>query len=84
VTPLLAALVAAALGLPAQQGTSVVPKLVERIQKDMAEVDRRLGEAADADTVHDTLALTHDAHVRTIADLEELIHQLKYHRGQGN
>ncbi|HEX5010957.1 MAG TPA: hypothetical protein VFY71_11200 [Planctomycetota bacterium] len=81
---LLAALLAALLGTPAQQAQSLVPKLVERIQGDLAEVDRRLDEAADADKLSDTLTRTHDAHVRTIADLEELIHQLKYHRGQGS
>ena len=80
----LATVLAGLLGAPLQQQSSIVPKLVERIRTDLSEVDRSLQEAADADSAHDSLATTREAHVHAIADLEELIHQFKYHRGQGS
>ena len=81
---LLAALLAGLLGAPLQEQASIVPRLVERIRSDLSEVDRTLQEAADADSAHESLATTREAHVHAIADLEELIHQFKYHRGQGS
>ena len=83
-TPLLTALLAGVLGAPLQQEPSVVPRLVESIRADLSEVDRKLGEASDAAAPQAPLAETRAAHVRAIADLEKLIHQLKYHRGQGH
>jgi hypothetical protein len=83
VTAVLAALLAALLGAPLQS-EDVARELVGRIQRDLSEVDRRLEQAADDEEPGEALESTRAAHVRAIADLEELIHQFKYHRGEGS
>lgn len=74
------------LSLPLQQepagpGDDIALKLVQRIQQDLSEVDRLLEQASDAAELTDELAQARGAHVRAIADLEELIRQIKYQRG---
>lgn len=71
----------ACLPAPAQDGgDELARKLVERIQQDLAEVDRLLDTAATAEAVA-PLQDARAAHVRAISDLEELIRQVKYRRG---
>jgi len=74
---------AASLGcLPQQQEPSrddAALKLVQRIQQDLAEVDRLLDEASATDQVQKVQG-ARASHVRTISDLEELIRLVKYQR----
>lgn len=74
----------ACLPVPAQDGgDELARKLVERIQQDLAEVDRLLDAAATAEAVT-PLQDARSAHVRAISDLEELIRQVKYRRGSSS
>ena len=88
VAVLLAAVVAAPLQvhkpitLPEPQGGDAAAKLVQRIQQDLAEVDKQLEQAAGEDQLGDELKSARDAHVRAIAGLEDLIKQIKYRRSQ--
>jgi len=83
VTVLLGALLAGVLGVP-MQAPDPARELVGRVQRSLAEVDRQLEQAADADEPRGALQATRAAHVSAISDLEELIHQFKYHRGEGS
>ena len=81
VAALLAVLFAAPLQeQPAGVGDDVAVKLVQRIQQDLAEVDRLLEQASDVSELSGELSAARGAHVRTIADLEDLIRQIKYRR----
>ena len=85
---LLAALAAAPLqvhkpiGVPEPQGGDAAAKLVQRIQQDLAEVDKQLEQAAGEDQLGDEIKSAREAHVRAISGLEDLIKQIKYRRSQ--
>jgi len=85
---LLAALAAAPLqvhkpiGVPEPQGGDAAAKLVQRIQQDLAEVDKQLEQAAGEDQLGAEIKSAREAHVRAIAGLEDLIKQIKYRRSQ--
>jgi hypothetical protein len=64
-------------------GDDLAAKLVARIQQDLGEVDKQLEQAADQSDPAAQVKAARDAHVRAIADLEELIKQVKYRRGGG-
>jgi len=68
--------------LPQPQGGDVAAKLVQRIQQDLAEVDKQLEQAAGEDKLGEELKSAREAHVRAIAGLEDLIKQIKYRRSQ--
>ncbi|HEX5010958.1 MAG TPA: hypothetical protein VFY71_11205 [Planctomycetota bacterium] len=68
--------------LPQPQGDDVATKLVQRIQQDLAEVDKQLDQAAGEDKLGDEIKSAREAHVRAIAGLEDLIKQIKYRRSQ--
>jgi hypothetical protein len=81
VLALLAVLLAAPLQQqPAGPGDDAATKLVQRIQQDLSEVDRLLEQASDVSEPAGELSAARKAHVRAIADLEELIRQVKYRR----
>lgn len=81
-TLLLLALLAAPAAAQ-EGGDELARKLVERIQQDLAEVDRLLDSAATAEDLA-PLQDARAAHVRAISDLEELIRQVKYRRGSSS
>lgn len=68
---------------PAAGDGDAAAKLVERIQQDLAEVDKQLEQAADQEDPAAQIKAARDAHVRAISDLEELIKQVKYRKGGG-
>jgi hypothetical protein len=68
--------------LPEPQGGDAAAKLVQRIQQDLAEVDKQLEQAAGEDQLGDEIKSAREAHVRAIAGLEDLIKQIKYRRSQ--
>ena len=82
-TLLLTALLAGLLGVPLQAGNPTV-ELVGRIQRSLAEVDQALEQASEDEEPAGALDRTRAAHVTVISDLEQLIHQFKYHRGEGS
>ena len=58
-----------------------VEELAARVREDLHDVDARLDEASSAEAPRDPLQSAHAAHVRAIADLEELIRHVEQHPG---
>ena len=58
-----------------------VEELAARVRLDLHDVDARLVEASAAETPRDALQSARAAHVRAVADLEELIRHVQEHPG---
>ncbi len=58
-----------------------VEELAARVREDLHDVDTRLDEASAAEAPRDPLQSAQAAHVRAIADLEELIRHVEQHPG---